>query len=266
VCASPSTRSSSLRGALLAGACLAFGSHASALTLDDVTPLYFDVVPYGFSPAAVAAAGRSPDALTTSSDLFLGAGTPASGAPVQVSSQVISAVHQLPPSPTPADPAIIDSSWTIANVSAGALSAPLLLFTALDPLDTYPGDPVIGLDAGLLRLVAYSFGASFGASSGGPEIVYGAVSLPDLAQGESTQITVRYVIASPLQVQDATQLIAPLGLAVALTYTELPEPSTLLLAVGGLFLTALCGRSQPGPGGELTRRVRCSEPRELRPS
>jgi hypothetical protein len=217
-------------------------SPAAALTLAEITPLYFDEVPNGFSPASVAAAGRVPDFVTDTGDLFLGAGDPASGAPFQITSQVVSVVHQLPAMATPTDPAIVDSTWTIENVSAGALTAPLLLFTVLDPLDTYPGDPVIGLDADLLEIVSFD--------PAGADILYGAVALPDLAGGQSTQFTVRYVVAGPLQVQNASQLLAPMGLAVAATYTAVPEPSTLLLAVGGLLLTALCGRNPTARGAQ----------------
>jgi hypothetical protein len=221
-----------LRGALLAwGATLVVGllaaSPAFALTIDDVTPLFFDGPGgQGFAPASVAAIGRTPDATATPADLFLAAGGPTSGAPVVVVSQVISQIQQLPSVATPEDPAIVDSTWTLRNASGGPLLAPLLLFTVLDPLDTYPGDPAIGLDADLLRLLAYS--------AGGTDYVYGAAALPDLADGESAEILVRYVVAGPLVVQDASELLAPLGLAVAASYTSVPEPSTGLLLGGAL--------------------------------
>jgi len=255
--ASPRTRAAS---ALAAGLLLALcASPAAALTIDDVAPLFFDVVAQGFSPDAVAAIGRGADASITPSDTFLGAGAPSTGAPVLVLSQTISQVHQRPDPITPSNPAIVDSLWTLQNASGAALSAPLLLFTVLDPLGTYPGDPLIGLDANLLQLVSYS--------NGGPEILYGAVALPDLLDGESTQITVRYVVGGPLQVQNATQLIAPLGLAVAVTYTAVPEPSTLLLAMGGLMASARLGRNRPARRGtRSTRSVRCPERREPRSS
>ena len=231
-------------------------SPAGALTLAETTPLFFDEVANGFSPSAVAAAGLSPGAATDTSDTFVSAG--GSGADVLILSQTVSLVHQQPDPITPSNPAIVDSTWTVQNASGAALAMPLLLFTALDPLDTYPGDPVIGLDANLLTLVTFD--------NGGPQIIYGAVTLPDLADGETTEITVRYVVAGPLEVQNASQLIAPLGLAVAVTYTELPEPSTLLLALGGLIVCARLGRNRPARGGHSLRRsVACPDRRDRRP-
>jgi hypothetical protein len=130
----------------------------------------------------------------------------------------------------------------------------VLLFTTLDPLDTYPGDPLIGLDADLLDLLVYT-------PPSGPAIVYGALVLPDLAQGESVEILVRYVVGGPLEIQDATQVLAPLGLAVAVTYAPVPEPSTLALCALGLAGIAAFSRKRPvvalGGGGRSMESTGC---------
>jgi hypothetical protein len=244
----------SSRLALLAALALA-AAPASALTQDDITPLYFQPGgAQGFDPTDVAAIGRTPNLAASFTDLFLGAGGPSSGAPVQITSQVVSEIHQLPANATPSDPAIVDSTWTVQNVSAGALAVPVLLFTTLDPLDTYPGDPLIGFDADLLDLLVYT-------PPSGPAIVYGALVLPDLAQGESVEILVRYVVGGPLEIQDATQVLAPLGLAVAVTYAPVPEPSTLALCALGLAGIAAFSRKRPvvalGGGGRSMESTGC---------
>jgi len=246
--------SAGMAGLLLAGL---LAAPAAALTLEDISPLYFEGQGgQGFNPADVAALGRTPSLAATPLDLFLPAGGPTSGAPIQVVSQVVTTIHQLPSEATPANPAIVDSTWTIQNVTAGALAAPALLFTTLDPLDTYPGDPQIGLDADLLSLLAYQPPAA-------PGLVYGAVVLPDLAQGESTQILVRYVVAGPLAISDVSQVLAPLGLAVAATYTVVPEPTTLWLCGVGLLGIALLGRRPAtARGGHSVENVGCPDPRD----
>lgn len=221
---------------------LAISGPAAALTVDDIEPIYFQGSGLqGFDPADVAAIGRTPNLAASFNDLFLGAGGTSTGAPVQITSQVVSEIHQLPGNPTPSNPAIVDSMWTIENVSAGALVTPALLFTTLDPLGTYPGDPLIGLDADLLDLLAYTPPAGAG-------IVYGAIVLPDLAEGDSAEVLVRYVVGGPLQIDDASQVLAPLGLAVAVTYTTVPEPSTLLLCGLGLAGMAAYGRQERASG------------------
>ena len=228
------------RCALLLAATLLAGP-AGALTIDDIDPLYFGPgQAQGFDPVEIAAIGRSPNLQASPFDSFLGVGGASSSSSVRVTSQVIGEIHQLPANATPADPAIVDSTWTIQNISAGALSQPVLLFTVLDPADTYPGDPLIGLDAGLLDLLEF-------VPSSGPSIVYGAVQLPDLGQGESAEIVVRYVVGGPLQLNDASQVLAPLGLAMAVTYATVPEPSTLLLCGLALAGIAVGGRKRPNP-------------------
>lgn len=237
----------------VAGLLILGSGSARALTIDEITPLFFDEVDSGFSLASVAATGRTPDVRVTTSDLLLGAGAPSTGAPVQVTSQVVTTIHRLPPMATPEDPAIVDSTWTIENVAAGALRAPLLLFVVLDPLDTYPGDPLIGLDADLLKLVSYT--------SGGTDYVYGAAPLPDLDVGQTAEITVRYVVAGPLAVQNGSLRIAPLGLTVAATYAEVPEPSTLMLIGGALGGLAIFGRIRPARADSpMTRSAGCPDP------
>ncbi len=256
-CRIPSSEQSSLAKGFLFGLLLVSPLPAAALTIDDVTPLYFQADQgQGFDPADVAASGIAPSLEATPSDLFIGAGGPSSGASVRVSSQAITTIHQLPATATPSDPAIVDSTWTIENVSAGALAAPVLLFTVLDPLNTYPGNPQIGLDGDLLDLLRY-------VPPSGPDILYGAIVLPDLAEGESTEILVRYVVGGPLAISDASQVLAPLGLAVALSYTEVPEPTTLLLCATGLAGIALFGRRrETARGGRSMESAGCPTSRE----
>ncbi len=240
---------------------------ATALTIDDISPLFFvGTGGQGFDPDDVAALGRTPGFAADSNDMFLAAGGPSTGAPVQVSSQVVTTVHQLPAMATPDDPAIVDSTWTIVNDASFSILQPILLFTTLDPLDTYPGDPQIGLDADLLALLTFQ-------PPVGPGIVYGGVVLPDLAPGASTQILVRYVVAGPLEISDVSQVLAPLGLAAALSYTAVPEPTTLLLCCIGLAGIALAGRRDPSVRGgrspqseESQESVGCPVPRAQDPA
>jgi hypothetical protein len=129
---------------------------------------------------------------------------------------------------------IADSTWRVDNVSAGNLSAPLLVFTSVDPAGTYPVSvPLTGLDAGPLDLLAYSFGAT--------DYVYGVFQLPDLAVGEHAEVTVRYIVAGDLAPGSPAPLPA-LGVAMLGSYTLIPEPSTGLLLGFGLSLCAAAVR------------------------
>jgi hypothetical protein len=211
--------------ALAAAALAGVVGPARALTLDDITPLYFDGPGgYGFDGAAAAAAGRSAGFSATPFDRRI----TAPGSAVTIAQQ-LSTVHQAPASPTDATPTIVDSIWTITNVAAGDLYAPMLVFTSLDPLNTYSSGtkPRQGLDADLLALLAYS--------SGGTNYLFGAVALPDLAEGDSAEFTLRYVVATPLLSGSTGQLLAPLGVSLLASHTTIPEPSTFCLLAFGLL-------------------------------
>jgi len=219
--------------ALIALACPAL---ARALSIGEITPLYFDGAGgQGFSQSAVSAAGLAPGYAALPSDDWIAAGAAILGLPIEVE-QNLGAVHQNPGQPSFANPVIADSTWTIRNDSGRALTRPLLVFTSVDPQDAYPiALPPTGLDADLLAVLSYSFQ--------GATLLYGAIELPDLAQGAQTQVLVRYVVAGALA--PGTPLtLPPLGVAVVGSYTIVPEPSTGVLVSAGLLLVAAAARAQ----------------------
>lgn len=210
---------------------------ARALTVADIEPLYFEGAGgLGFSAGAVAAAGRAPAFSATSSDLQLTAGA-GSGFQVGIS-QALGPVHQNPASPSASTPVIADSTWTLRNNTSTTLLAPLLVFTRVDPQQTYPiALPQTGLDADLLALLRYSFANE--------SRLLGAIALPTLRPGESADVTVRYVVAGALAPGNPAQL-PPLGVTVLGSYAAVPEPASGALVCAGLALLAARARRQRG--------------------
>lgn len=217
--------------ALLVAPFLATG--AGALAIGDIEPLYFGGIGgAGFALGDVSAAGLAPSFSATPADDWIAAGAAQFGTPIRID-QALGTFHQLPALPTPGGPIIVDSTWTVTNVSAGSLTAPLLVFLDVDPDDTFALLPPTGLDADLLELLSYSFG--------GDDFVFGVAVLPDLAQGESAEITVRYVIGGPLPI-GLNPPLPPLGVAALNSYEVVPEPSTALLLGLGLGVLGICRR------------------------
>jgi hypothetical protein len=217
--------------AILLLVALLLPASAPALGIGDIEPLYFDGPGgQGFDPGDVAAIGRSP-AFTAGTTGWLSAGAKGSGAQLEIT-QALGTVHQDPGSPSFGSPVIADSIWTVRNQTTGTLSAPLLVFTSVDPRHLYPITlPPTGLDANLLVLLSYSF-------SGG-NLLYGAIQLPDLAPGAMAQLTVRYVVAGGLATGDT---LPPLGVSGLRNYALVPEPASALLLGGGVLWLALARR------------------------
>lgn len=216
---------------------LLLGSPAAALSIDEIEPLYFDGIGgSGFSIDAVAAPGLVPGYAATAGDDWIAAGNAALGLPIQID-QNLGTFHQQPAVPTRTNPIIADSSWRVRNDSAGILVAPLLVFVDVDPSGTISLPPPTGLDGDLLEILAYSFG--------GDDFAFGVVQLPDLAEGEFVDITVRYVVGGPLPGGGGGAL-PPLGVALLNSYEVVPEPTTALLLGVGLVLCRLSRQRRSG--------------------
>ena len=226
--------SSCLGSAVLAAlvALLLPSAPAWAVTIDDLTPVYFDGAGgYGFGMTGRSGEARMADFAATSDDQWISA----PGPDIRIT-QRIETVHRAPGRSSPGDPTIVDSIWTVTNVGAGDLVAPLLVFTSLDPLGTHSvgsSKPLQGLDANLLHLLAYSYAET--------DYMFGAALLPDLRDGDSAEFTVRYIAASRLQETSAGRSLAPFGVSLLGTYTGVPEPSTLTLLSMGLLVTGTRG-------------------------
>lgn len=213
--------------------CLLMSAPAGALGVGDITPLYFDGIGgQGFDATDVAGIARGIDFSATPGDDWYAAGDASFDLDLAVD-QLTLTPQQNPGSPSFANPIIADAVWSVSNVSAGTLIAPLLVFTSVDPLGLYPvALPPTGLDADGLDLLAYSFG--------GDDYVYGAILLPDLAEGQSVQVNVRYVVAGAVDSGNLDDVLPPLALAVLGSYQVVPEPGSVGLV--GLGLVALAWR------------------------
>jgi hypothetical protein len=214
---------------------------ASALTIGDISALYFTGVSgFGFDAGSLTAAGIARTFRAAPGDDWIEAGERSLGLPIRIT-QNLGTIHQDPEgdgeTPGMDNPYIADSRWTVKNKTGRDLLAPLLVFTLVDPLDSYPDVPT-GLDGDLLQILEYS--------SAGEEYLFGVVALPDLEENGSVDIDVRYVVAGPLE----DDFLPPLGLMALGSYeTLVPEPGGLLLwgsllALGVGFGLARRRRSQ----------------------
>jgi hypothetical protein len=221
------------RGLLSAAAALVLAAtSASALSIGDTRPLWFDGPDrYGFDAAAVAAAGFSPIYSADAEDSWLDAGDSRLDLPIAIDVD-LGKVHKNPQArggtPTRNKPVIADSTWTVTNESGAALDDALLVFTLGDSSGRRRPKPV-ALDGNLVEILEYSHE--------GVDYRFGAVRLGDLAPGASTTLTVRYIVGARLARKRDRLLLPPLGVSTVTGWTLVPEPATA--AALGLGLLAL---------------------------
>jgi hypothetical protein len=202
------------RVSLIAGLWLACVGDARAIP---ISPLFFNGAGgFGFSPASVSSLSVGAVATPDSPWLLAGARSLLDG-PGLVVENHLSMIHANPQgagqTPSGADPLIADSIWTVRNETGSAFAGGFLVFTAIDIDRRYPG-LLAGLDGALLEIVEYS--------SGGTDYAFGAVALPSLGVGQSVDLTVRYVVAGPLDYDAETNSFTLPRLGIA--GLVVPEP------------------------------------------
>jgi hypothetical protein len=218
------------------------------------TPLFFPLGGGvgGFDPAAVASSGR-PVLRSTPTDTFLcsGSGDFVAAGPdcegktdwdltvVQQDMIPPAQVLQDPASPMPGNPLVVDALWRVTNSSGTTFDGPVFLIFSNINLTDFPGnllgrgydDIESGLEADLLSILQYTVSAT--------DYFWGAAPLGVLAPGESSDITVRYVVNAPLPTSSSLpgnpRVLPPLS---GFGYV-VPEPKLLVLlgsAFAGLAL------------------------------
>jgi len=203
---------------------------ASALSIDEISPVYFEGPGgWGFDAQRIAELGIEPSA-TASPNGWIDAGHRSLGLPLSIEQQ-LTKIHKKPKKPSQKKPVIADSLWTVTNDSGRRLDDAWLVFTIVDPDDSYP-DRATALDVDLIEILAYEYA--------GEVYRFGAIWLGDLLPGESARLTVRYIVAGKLQKQDGEHVLPPLGVAGVLL--AVPEPGTVLLLSTGLIGLAWKGR------------------------
>ncbi len=248
-----------LQAALLLGILLAFGQ-ARALTIGDLNPVQLiGGGQFGFTQAAIDAAGLSISKIADPTSAFLTAGdaslvpTPDIGitlgplSPVYQNPQLAYADPLLGCQPgdacqTPANPFIADSTWTVTNNTEADLDDLYLIFTrVLLTGPTYPDLPV-ALDGDMIQILEYT--------SGTDRLLLAIVPLGSLDAGKQTEFTMRYIVGGdmPITLESAgppmifDQMLPPFGLLGI--NNPIPEPGTAMLLAAGLAALAASKRSR----------------------
>jgi hypothetical protein len=136
---------------------------------------------------------------------------------------------------TAAQPVVVDSTWTVHNMSGRALEDVLFIITRTVPQQGYPALDV-ALDDNLVGVLAYT-----GTTSG--TRYYGAIPLGDLAMGETATFTMRYIVSGNLPLIDSRCLLPQLSAAALVAGDYVPEPTTAVLLALGLLGVAVRRRT-----------------------
>lgn len=237
-------------GVWLASLCVLAAAPARALSIDDTNPIFFDGPGgLGFTTVTVEAAGLAPAFSADPDDGWLTAGGGKKNRALDIGIAVdLQRVHKNPQAgnrkPTPANPLIADSAWTITNRTGEPLGDVLLVFTLGDARAGKKRPKPVGLDGNWLEILEYS--------NDGVDYLFGAVRLGDLAAGgpgSSTEIDVRYIVGGRLPRRSGRIFLPPLGVSAVTGWSAVPEPSTgACVALGMLVLgTARRRRSHRRP-------------------
>lgn len=251
------------RGAIGAGVVavgvLVAGS-ASALTITDTNPIFFlGGGLYGFSEAAIEAAGLEVADHATPADQFLTAGNVIYGPQLSIT-QSLGPIYQNPQAAyqdpaggcqegdvcqTPQNPFIADSTWTVTNNTGRDLAWVMLVVTRVSLTDGYPDIPV-ALDGNRIFILEYA--------AGGETYYFAMISLGPLGNGDgsagehpqSTQFTMRYIVGGDMPFSGNVQVMPPLGVygLERAGGPPIPEPATALLVASGLMALAMAKRSR----------------------
>lgn len=136
----------------------------------------------------------------------------------------------VPSTATTAQPAVVDSMWTVRNATDRTLEDILFLITRTVPQPGYPALDV-ALDDNLVGVLEYTTATS--------TRYYGAIPLGDLDPGETATFTMRYIVAGNLPVIDSRCLLPQLAAAAMEGEYYVPEPTTaLLVALGFVSIAA----------------------------
>jgi hypothetical protein len=242
-------------------AVLAFAGPARAIGIADTNPVFFiGGGEFGFSEAALTAAGKTPIASATPSDTFITAGN-VIYSPALAITQVLGPAHQNPQAAyqapavgcqpgdicqTPSNPFIADSTWTVTNLSGHDIENAYLVFTLVDLSGGYPDIPV-AMDGNMVEFLEYVAGGQtyyFGLVGLGP-LGDGVVDGEGVESSQSTQFTLRYIVGGDMVFDGATQVIPPLGVyGLERPAIPVPEPGTALLIALGFVGLAMAKRLQ----------------------
>lgn len=248
--------------ALAAGLLAARG--AGALGIQDTNPLFFiGGGQYGFTKAAVDAAGLGIGGETNSQDDFISAGNVQFNPELSIT-QSLGPIYRNPQAAyqnpaggchagdvcqTPTNPFIADSTWTITNNSGRDLDNVYLVFTRVMVSTPYPNIPV-ALDGNLIQILEYT---DTGTSQ---KYWFAMLSIGALGDGnandgtpgekhQSTQFSMRYIVGGDMPFSSNVQVMPPIGV-YGLEHAGgfIPEPGTALLLASGLMLLGMANRSR----------------------
>lgn len=246
-------------GALVVALGVLAARGASALTIDDTNPLFFlGGGLFGFSEAAVEAAGLSVVDHATPADSFLSAGNAIYGPQLSIT-QSLGPIYQNPQAAyqnpaagchdgdvcqTPENPFIADSTWTVTNNTGRDLAWVMLVFTRVSLADGYPDIPV-ALDGNRIFILEYTAAAQ--------TYYFAMVSLGPLGNGDgsdgehaqSTQFVMRYIVGGDMPFSGNVQVMPPIGVyGLERAGGPIPEPATAVLLASGLMALAMAKRSR----------------------